>query len=94
MSELSIKINIAGRTYPLTIDRSEEEVIRKVADQINANVKHLKDNYAVKDPQDLLAMTALQLLSQGSEAKETVENEKMDGDIEKLNEQLESFLSK
>ena len=36
MSQLSIKVNIAGRTYPLTIERSEEEMIRKAADNINA----------------------------------------------------------
>ena len=29
MSELSIKVNIGGRSYPLTIKRSEEEKIRK-----------------------------------------------------------------
>ena len=34
MSQLSIKVNIAGRTYPLTIERSEEEMIRKAADNI------------------------------------------------------------
>ena len=56
MSQLSIKVNIAGRTYPLTIERSEEEMIRKAADKINESIKDLKENYAVKDIQDLLAM--------------------------------------
>ena len=60
MSSLSIKVTIAGRTYPLTIDRNEEEVIRKAAAEINKNIDSLKSNYAVKDVQDLLAMTALQ----------------------------------
>ena len=38
MSSLSIKVTIAGRTYPLTIDRNEEEVIRKAAAEINKNI--------------------------------------------------------
>ena len=33
----------------------------KAADDINRAIKLLQENYAVKDMQDLLAMTALQL---------------------------------
>ncbi|MFZ6052514.1 cell division protein ZapA [Halocola ammonii] len=64
MSELSIKLNIGGRVYPLTIDRSEEEVIRKAAKVIEENMRVFQANYAVKDKQDLLAMTALQMSTQ------------------------------
>ena len=46
MSELSIKVVIGGRTYPLTINRSEEEKIRKAVSEIEKNVKDLKNNYA------------------------------------------------
>jgi len=60
MTKLSIRINIAGRTYPLNIAREEEEAIRKVAKDIDDNIKKLQESYAVKDKQDLLAMTALQ----------------------------------
>ena len=56
MSQLSIKVNIAGRTYPLTIERSEEEMIRKVADNINASIKNLKENYAVKHAGERIKM--------------------------------------
>ena len=52
MSELSIKVSIGGRSYPLTIKRSEEEKIRKAASEINKNLKELKNNYAVVDTQD------------------------------------------
>jgi len=61
MSELSIKVNIAGRIYPLTIKRNEEQAVRNAAKEIENNIKNLQDNYAVKDKQDLLAMTALQI---------------------------------
>ena len=60
MSELSIKVTIGGRSYPLTINRSEEEKIRKAVSEIDKNIKELKNNYAVVDMQDLLAMTALE----------------------------------
>ena len=61
MGKLSIKIVIAGRNYPLTINEGEEEVVRKAVEDINTNVQKLQENYAVKDMQDLLAMTSLQL---------------------------------
>ena len=64
MDSLSIKVNIGGRVYPLTIDPKEEESIRKAAESINANVKELQNNYAVRDTQDLLAMTAFEFANQ------------------------------
>lgn len=64
MSELSIKVSIAGRFYPLTIDTSEEEGIRKAAKKINERVNYFKENYAVKDNQDLLAMAALEIITE------------------------------
>lgn len=63
-SEISIKVTIAGRTYPLTVKREEEEGVRKAAKLINDRVKEYEDNYAVRDKQDPLAMCALQLASQ------------------------------
>ncbi len=64
MSSLPIKIVIAGRTYPLTIAVHEEENIRKAAKNIEDSINFFQENYAVKDKQDLLAMTALQLATQ------------------------------
>lgn len=64
MSSLQVKIVIAGRTYPLTIGVHEEENIRKAAKNIEDSINFFQENYAVKDKQDLLAMTALQLATQ------------------------------
>ncbi|HZH86911.1 MAG TPA: cell division protein ZapA [Brumimicrobium sp.] len=66
MGKLSIKIVIAGRNYPLTINEGEEEVIRKAVEDINSNVQKLQESYAVKDMQDLLAMTSLQLATRSN----------------------------
>lgn len=92
-STLSIKVNIAGRTYPLTIDRSEEEVIRKAADAINKNIKDLQANYAVRDMQDLIAMTSLQFSSDLLKQNKTVEQEKSEQEIEQLALKLDQFLN-
>ena len=70
MGELSIKIKIANRVYPLTIDAKEEEGIRKAAEQINHSISEFERLYAVKDKQDLLAMVALKIASRNSELED------------------------
>ena len=60
MSNLSIKVTIANRVYPLTIDVEEEEVVRKAAKEINEKVKDFAKTFSVKDKQDLLRMAVLQ----------------------------------
>ena len=94
MSQLSIKVNIAGRTYPLTIERSEEEMIRKAADKINESIKDLKENYAVKDIQDLLAMTALQLSTTSNTISKEVSDDKVANALKTLDKELSDFLEK
>ncbi len=68
-STLKIKVNIANRTYPLTIKREEEEDIRQAVKQINEAVKRFEERYAVKDKQDVLAMCALQIATQNARQK-------------------------
>ena len=94
MSQLSIKVSIAGRTYPLTIERSEEEMIRKAADNVNESIKDLKENYAVKDMQDLLAMTALQLSTKSNTISKEVEEDKVSDELIALDKELSDFLGK
>jgi cell division protein ZapA (FtsZ GTPase activity inhibitor) len=63
MEEFSINVNIADRTYKMTIEKQEEEIVRKAAKLINDKIKEFASNYAFKDKQDLLAMIALQYTS-------------------------------
>ena len=63
MEEFSISVNIADRTYKLTIEKQEEEIVRKAAKLINDKIKEFSKDYAFKDKQDLLAMIALQYTS-------------------------------
>jgi cell division protein ZapA (FtsZ GTPase activity inhibitor) len=64
MPEVSIKIKIVSREYPLTIKPEEEDTVRKAAELINQQVNKYEKNYSVSNKQDLLAMSALQLATQ------------------------------
>lgn len=95
MAKLSLKVVVAGRTYPLSVEESEEKRVLKSASDINKAIKLLQDNYAVKDMQDLLAMTALQLASKSDNVTKTedVDNSKLkeiEDDLQALSDELDA----
>lgn len=69
MANLSIKVNIAGRIYPLTIDSREENGLKNAADDLAKRLKAFEQSYAVRDKQDLLAMCALQYATEALKHK-------------------------
>jgi cell division protein ZapA len=97
MSEkLKIKISIADRIYPLTVDTSQEEGLRSASKKIDTMIKEFEQNYAVRDKQDVLAMCALQFASQVEQKqidKSTMEETTLIR-LEKLNELLGDYLDK
>ena len=86
MAKVSLKVVVAGRTYPLSVNESEEERVMKAAEDINKSIQILKDSYAVRDVQDLLAMTALQLATKSDASKSEVTKSGGDEDASKLND--------
>ena len=84
MGKLSLKVMVAGRSYPLTVNEGEEARVMKAAEDINKSIKMLQDSYAVKDMQDLLAMTALQLSTRSAASSPT----KAEPDYSAIEQQL------
>ena len=97
MSEkLKIKISIADRIYPLTVEPNQEEGLRSASKKIDIMLKQFEQNYAVRDKQDVLAMCALQFASQVEQKqidKSTIENEALIK-LENLNDLLGEYLKK
>ncbi len=90
MGEISIKINIAERIYPLTIGAEEEEIVRRAAKMINERIKEFQENYAVKDKQDLLSMCVLHYATSTIKAEKKVST--TDTDIADQVYQLDALL--
>ncbi|MFZ0489859.1 MAG: cell division protein ZapA [Salegentibacter sp.] len=84
--KLKIKISIADRVYPLTIQPEQEEGLRKAAKKIEAMIKQFEQNYAVRDKQDVLAMCALQFAAQTEQ-----KNIDKSGEIIKAEDKLKSL---
>ncbi|SEQ36964.1 cell division protein ZapA [Hyunsoonleella jejuensis] len=96
MSEkLKIKLSIANRVYPLTIDAKQEEGLRKAAKNIETMIKQFEQSYSVRDKQDVLAMCALQFASQVEQKTidKEVRNEVVEEKLDAINKMLEAHLS-
>ena len=89
---LSIKINIANRTYPMTINRNAEENVRKSVKKIEERLKFYEKNYAIKDRQDLLAMCLIEVATKLESLNDSADKENKD--VELTLESIESALSK
>ncbi len=92
--ELHIKVTLGNRVYPLKIERKEEESIRKAAKLVNENMRDLEENYAVRDKQDLLAMSALFFANRAIEhdgSGKLAMNETT-SQLQTLNKRLSSYL--
>ena len=94
MGSLSIKLNIANRVYPLSINRKDEASVRKAAKMIEDSIKEYEDNFSVRDKQDLLAMTALQFANQviAEDGKVKIEDDGIGEQIEELDGKITDYL--
>ncbi|MCF8715004.1 cell division protein ZapA [Joostella atrarenae] len=90
--KLKIKISIADRVYPLTVEPEQEEGLRKAAKTIDVLIKQFEQNYAVRDKQDVLAMCALQFASKVEQ--EGIDTNKTSEEMEERLKNLDAMLSK
>lgn len=93
--KLKIKISIADRVYPLSINPEQEEGLRKAAKNIEQMIKQFEQSYAVRDKQDVLAMCALQFAAQTEQKiinKEALSEETEDK-LKEINTLLDHILS-
>tara|TARA_B100000427_G_C14982474_1_gene365922 strand:+ start:163 stop:486 length:324 start_codon:yes stop_codon:yes gene_type:complete len=88
MSQETINIEIAGRSYPLTVSIEEVDGIISAAEEIDEMIANLKSQFAVKDRNDLLAMTALQLSLRIKEIESNGDKESPKENLEKKEEDL------
>jgi cell division protein ZapA len=58
MEMISVKLNIAGREYPMKTEPSQEDRILEAARLINEQVSYYQNTFKLDDKQDLLALVA------------------------------------
>lgn len=75
MSDVSVKVEIAGGLYTLKIKSEDESNVKQAVELINHKISEFERNYGVKDKKDVMAMVALQLVSQLAKEKNQAEKE-------------------
>ena len=88
MAQQEIRINIAGRYYAMYITPEQEEVVRRIGKNIEMTIKEMENNYATKDKQDALAMTALRLMINAE-----FNLQKKDRELKEANEKLKEVIN-
>ncbi|MDR7211354.1 cell division protein ZapA [Flavobacterium piscis] len=92
--KLKIKISVADRVYPLTVEPAQEEGLRSASKKIDTMIKQFEESYAVRDKQDVLAMCALQFASQVEQKQidNAIDGEDTIERIKRLNLLLDQYL--
>jgi len=85
MEQLSVKIKIAGREYPMKVKPEDEERVRNAGREINERIKKYKEQFGIEDKQDLLAMVAFDSLVDMLNLQDNL-NEDDDSIIQKVEE--------
>lgn len=62
MDELSIKIKIADREYPMKVRMEDEQRVRTAGKIINDRIRSYREQFGIDDKQDLMAMVAFDSL--------------------------------
>jgi len=94
MAELSIKLKIGNREYPMRVKAEDEERIRKAGKILNEKMKSYHERFGIEDNQDLLAMVAFdcQVEKMKSEESKTVTSEDSLAQIQYLNQMIAEAL--
>ncbi|KAA6350709.1 hypothetical protein EZS27_001937 [termite gut metagenome] len=88
-----IKINLvmAGCTYPLTISRDEEEVIREAAKRVNLKLNRYRDNFPTLPLERIITMVAYDFSLKNIQQEKRHDTKPYTEKIEELTKVLEDY---
>lgn len=90
--DFRIHIKIDGRTYPLNINRVDEERYRRAAKIVNETITDFRKVFQNNDQQDIMAMTAFQVALNFTKEEERHDYSQFIDDIKDLNDDISDFL--
>ena len=87
-----IHVGIAGKSYGIRINRSEEQVAREAVRQIRKKMDQYRKKYSDVDVKDLLAMVTFQLSVENLKLEDKNDTSPFTEKIQELTDELESYL--
>lgn len=88
--KIRINLNLAGTTYPVFIDRKDEEIVREAAKQVNIRFNRNQLEHPEMSPEKVMAITAFELSLQMQDQKERNDIEPYTNKIKELTEVLDA----
>jgi cell division protein ZapA len=89
---LSINIKIDGRTFPLDINRADEERYRLAAKMVNETITKFRETFGDQESQNILAMTAFQIALSNTELQNRNDSSLFIDELKNLNDDISDFL--
>ena len=90
--KLRINIKIDGRSYPLQIDREDEEKYRLAAKNINETIRKYRELFGEMDSQDILSMAAYQIALKNAEMEQRENKTLFIEELKNINDDISDFL--
>jgi cell division protein ZapA len=78
MEQTTIQFTIANRSYRLVVKPEEKNTFEEAVRQIELQMKRYAENFDFQDKQDLLAMVALQYVSESLMLKKAEKQQKVE----------------
>lgn len=88
--KIRINLNLAGTTYPVFINRKDEEIVREAAKQVNIRFNRNQLEHPEMLPEKVMAITAFELSLQMQDQKERNDTEPYTNKIKELTEVLDA----
>lgn len=93
MQNFNIKLNIAGKSYALSIERQKEEIFRRAEKEVNRLTAAVESQY-MAEREDYLAVAALQLAVKVVELEASRSLGRDIDEIARLNSMLDEHLNR
>lgn len=91
MSDLSIRIKIANREYPMKVKVEDEAMVRRIGKEINEKIKIYQSQFGIDDKQDLLAMVTFDTMVENMKSSKATASE--DESVLKQLKQMNDLMS-
>ena len=89
--KININLTMAGVSYPLTIDRDQEEMVREAAKQVDIRVNAYRKFYKDLPKEVILGMAAFQFALETLQQKDRNDTAPYTEKIKELTEVLEDY---
>lgn len=91
--DVSIKVKIADRIFPIKVSTQEEYFVRTAVKNLDSKIKEIRAYYGIKEYKDVLAMIALELATEQAkiQSKKMIEDDGLTEKIDQLDEMLSAY---